>query len=39
MNKCPDCGSLKLKLVENELMCKDCGAVLDEGLFSGSRIV
>jgi transcription initiation factor TFIIIB Brf1 subunit/transcription initiation factor TFIIB len=30
MNYCPECGSKKLERISNELICKNCGLVVEE---------
>ncbi|RLI98572.1 MAG: hypothetical protein DRP00_01705 [Candidatus Aenigmatarchaeota archaeon] len=38
MNSCPECGSEKLELTNEGLVCKKCGLVIEETYYSGKRI-
>jgi transcription initiation factor TFIIIB Brf1 subunit/transcription initiation factor TFIIB len=35
--KCPECGSSKLKLNADGLVCMKCGLLISETLFSGEE--
>jgi ribosomal protein L37AE/L43A len=39
MKSCPECGSEKLERSNEGLICKDCGAVIEESIYSGERII
>jgi len=40
MNKCPECGSVKLIRNHDGLTCGKCGLVLEEkAIFSGAMII
>ncbi len=37
--KCPECGSRKIMMKADELMCGKCGLILSEGFYSGGEMV
>jgi transcription initiation factor TFIIIB Brf1 subunit/transcription initiation factor TFIIB len=39
MKSCPECGSKKLERSYEGLICGDCGAVIEESIYSGERII
>lgn len=39
MITCPECGSSIIRIVNMETVCGKCGTVIDEGKYSGGRIV
>jgi transcription initiation factor TFIIIB Brf1 subunit/transcription initiation factor TFIIB len=39
MITCPECGSDNIKVVHMQTICGKCGTVIDEGKYSGGRIV
>lgn len=39
MKNCPECGSKKIEISLSEVLCKKCGLIIDEGMFSGKRML
>jgi transcription initiation factor TFIIIB Brf1 subunit/transcription initiation factor TFIIB len=39
MKSCPECGSKKLNHNNKGLICGECGAVIEESIYSGERII
>ncbi|MEM7826154.1 MAG: TFIIB-type zinc ribbon-containing protein [Candidatus Aenigmatarchaeota archaeon] len=37
MKSCPECGSEKLEFSNEGLICSECGAILEESIYSGER--
>jgi len=38
MKTCPECGSKRINWENGSgLLCKDCGLVIEEGMYSGER--
>jgi len=40
MKSCPECGSSKVAWENaSELICKECGLILEEGMYAGERTI